>query len=154
MDSGYNQTIVLVTVSCWFQVNESLNFRICSGCSMIWFSLLPCRYWWMRRRNTPLWSGLSKHCWIIHLCIQYWLWTAVNSSGHTCMDVNECHANIHGCTHKCHNALGFYNCSCNSGYVLGLDGRSCNGKKAIIIFVIQKHMILYISIAMNIPPWF
>ena len=69
----------------------------------------------------------------------------MDSSGHTCMDVNECHANIHGCTHKCHNALGFYNCSCNSGYALGLDGRSCNGKKAIIIFVIQKHMILYIS---------
>ena len=43
-------------------------------------------------------------------------------------DVNECFENISGCAHTCRNTIGGFNCSCNPGYVLGKDLRSCIGK--------------------------
>ena len=39
-------------------------------------------------------------------------------------DINECSGN-HGCAHRCTNTQGSYSCTCNSGYRLGSDGRSC-----------------------------
>ena len=39
-------------------------------------------------------------------------------------DINECSGN-HGCAHRCTNTQGSYRCSCNSGFRLGSDGRSC-----------------------------
>lgn len=39
-------------------------------------------------------------------------------------DVNEC-SGSHGCAHRCTNTQGSYSCTCNSGYRLGSDGRSC-----------------------------
>ena len=41
-------------------------------------------------------------------------------------DINECD-NVDSCSQVCHNFAGGYNCSCNNGYKLISDGRTCEG---------------------------
>ena len=43
------------------------------------------------------------------------------------LDINECLEDTDGCSQLCSNTDGSYTCSCNSGYRLNVDGRSCNG---------------------------
>ena len=43
-------------------------------------------------------------------------------------DVNECTEGTHQCQQACLNTIGSYTCGCNDGFMLGTDGRSCNGK--------------------------
>ena len=43
------------------------------------------------------------------------------------IDYNEC-SNINGgCEQNCHNTVGSFYCSCNSGYSISSDGRHCKG---------------------------
>ena len=42
-------------------------------------------------------------------------------------DVDECLSNNGGCNHNCHDSDGSYTCTCNNGYLLGSDGRTCEG---------------------------
>ena len=44
------------------------------------------------------------------------------------LDVNECKTGSHACQHHCINKLGMYSCSCNIGYVLAGNKKSCNRK--------------------------
>ena len=41
------------------------------------------------------------------------------------LDINECSAGTHNCGQVCTNTAGSFTCSCNSGYTLEADGRSC-----------------------------
>ena len=43
------------------------------------------------------------------------------------VDINECSGD-HGCQHNCHNTAGSHYCTCNSGWVLSSDGRTCTGR--------------------------
>ncbi len=43
-------------------------------------------------------------------------------------DLNECSVNNGGCDGQCTNTQGSYTCSCGSGYELGANGQSCDGK--------------------------
>ena len=43
------------------------------------------------------------------------------------LDINECSSNNGGCAHHCHNTHGNYYCSCNQGYQISWDDRSCAG---------------------------
>ena len=43
------------------------------------------------------------------------------------VDINECSSNIDGCDHNCHNTMGSYYCTCNTGYRLDSNMRSCHG---------------------------
>ena len=45
----------------------------------------------------------------------------------TYIDVDECSGGSNKCDQTCTNTEGSYTCSCNSGYTLSSDGRSCNG---------------------------
>lgn len=51
------------------------------------------------------------------------------------LDVNECQETIGsvvsngGCQHNCNNTIGSYICSCNKGYSLADDGKTCQGKE-------------------------
>ena len=44
------------------------------------------------------------------------------------LDVNECQdlAN-HGCEQQCNNTIGSYKCTCDDGFALGEDEKSCFG---------------------------
>ena len=43
------------------------------------------------------------------------------------VDNDECMLGTHVCTQNCTNTAGSYTCSCNTGYTLNRDGRSCDG---------------------------
>ena len=42
-------------------------------------------------------------------------------------DIDECDLN-NACDHTCNNNDGSFTCSCNIGYTLNVDGRTCDGK--------------------------
>ena len=44
---------------------------------------------------------------------------------HYAFDVDECANSNGGCDTLCINSPGSYSCSCNTGYMLLLDGRTC-----------------------------
>ena len=41
------------------------------------------------------------------------------------LDIDECAESTNGCTQTCINTHGSYSCSCDAGYRLASDGRSC-----------------------------
>ncbi len=43
------------------------------------------------------------------------------------LDVNECLGVSTICDQNCHNTIGGYTCSCNTGYTLDRNGYTCNG---------------------------
>ena len=47
------------------------------------------------------------------------------------LDINECSLNSGGCDQLCNNTIGSFQCSCNSGYTLSFDGRTCSGRIAV-----------------------
>ena len=52
------------------------------------------------------------------------------------IDIDECSEDIHRCDQHCHNTIGSYMCSCDTGFLLDSDGYTCNGenKTSIIKF--------------------
>ena len=42
-------------------------------------------------------------------------------------DVDECRDQIDECDQDCENIVGSYLCSCCSGFILDLNGKSCKG---------------------------
>ena len=42
-------------------------------------------------------------------------------------DIDECINNTHNCTQTCTNTVGGFTCGCNDGYVLNVDGTTCDG---------------------------
>ena len=44
------------------------------------------------------------------------------------LDIDECSEDSDGCAQNCANTVGSYTCSCNTGYNLASDGRSCTGE--------------------------
>ena len=54
-------------------------------------------------------------------------------------DVDECGEGMHRCQQVCQNTIGSHTCDCNDGFMLGTDGRSCNGKR----FLLPKYTLHY-----------
>lgn len=46
----------------------------------------------------------------------------------SCLDVDECTDDTHGCEHNCVNNDGSFRCECRSGFMLSKDRRHCDGK--------------------------
>ena len=44
-------------------------------------------------------------------------------------DIDECKAETDECSDDCVNNIGSYSCSCDLGYELDSDARTCVGKK-------------------------
>ena len=51
---------------------------------------------------------------------------------HIITDIDECAEGTGQCVHNCHNTIGSYTCSCNTGYRLNADGFTCVGNFASI----------------------
>ena len=34
---------------------------------------------------------------------------------------------MNDCEQNCHNTIGSYSCTCNSGFVIDVDGHTCHG---------------------------
>ena len=63
-----------------------------------------------------------------------------------CIDINECVEDYDGCNQTCTNTNGSFECSCNDGYKLDANGRTCSGKYCLICII-----VLYpIQISMNV----
>ena len=43
------------------------------------------------------------------------------------LDTNECANNNGNCEQLCNNTKGSFTCSCQSGYILNVDQRTCDG---------------------------
>ena len=48
------------------------------------------------------------------------------------VDVDECGAD--GCSQTCTNTQGSFTCGCNDGYVLNVDGTTCDGMYMVLIY--------------------
>ena len=48
------------------------------------------------------------------------------------LDNDECTLNTDGCDHNCINTPGSFVCTCNSGFFLGLDQKTCQGKALLV----------------------
>ena len=44
------------------------------------------------------------------------------------IDINDCFPSKGGCDHYCTNNNGTFTCSCQTGYILDVDGVTCDGK--------------------------
>lgn len=53
-------------------------------------------------------------------------------------DRNECGLANGGCEHVCTNTDGSYDCSCNSGFQLGSNGRTCKGEYQRFLHVLKE----------------
>lgn len=42
-------------------------------------------------------------------------------------EVDECATGRAGCAQLCHNTLGSYLCDCHPGYIVAIDGKTCQG---------------------------
>ena len=52
-----------------------------------------------------------------------------------CDDIDECSASP--CAHTCVNLPGMFRCECEEGYVLGIDGTSCEGIIITTLYIIM-----------------
>ena len=49
-------------------------------------------------------------------------------------DIDECVLDTDGCEHNCSNTVGSFICSCNTGYAVALDDKSCIGESLFIMW--------------------
>ena len=60
-------------------------------------------------------------------------------------DINECNGN-HQCDHECINVDGSYACSCDPGYELESDNRTCKGSQYTSALHVNNTILLYADI--------
>ena len=97
--------------------------------------------------------------WKLLMWLQHWLHTSCRQRNMQWWDINiylatiswlsldsdECMLGTSNCTQLCSNTIGSYLCSCNTGYTLGADNVTCNGKISII-YMIPKLRIWFLDI--------
>ena len=47
------------------------------------------------------------------------------------LDMDECRLGTYKCAHTCHNSIGSYICTCDSGFIINMDGKTCVGERTI-----------------------
>ncbi|KAF7237649.1 Signal peptide, CUB and EGF-like domain-containing protein 1 [Varanus komodoensis] len=58
-------------------------------------------------------------------------------------DIDECMVNNGGCDHFCRNTVGSFECSCQKGYKLLTDERTCQGDE-IMDFCDMHYRVSYL----------
>ena len=54
--------------------------------------------------------------------------TKPNTNNISFTDLNECLTSNGNCAQMCNNIMGSYTCSCNTGYALNVNARTCDGE--------------------------
>ena len=60
------------------------------------------------------------------------------------VDVDECGDITDGCSQTCTNTEGSFTCGCNDGYVLNVDGTTCDGMYMLHVYYYVKCNVLLI----------
>ena len=60
------------------------------------------------------------------------------------VDVDECGDDTDGCSQTCTNTEGSFTCGCNDGYVLNVDGTTCDGMYMLHVYYYVKCNVLLI----------
>ena len=58
------------------------------------------------------------------------------------VDVDECGDDTDGCSQTCTNTEGSFTCGCNDGYVLNVDGTTCDGMYMLHVYYYVKCNVL------------
>ena len=66
-------------------------------------------------------------------------------------DLNECIEGLDDCSQTCTNTDGGFTCSCESGYQLLSDNKTCEGKMLNLYHVIATYQILKCHTSMTVP---
>ena len=51
------------------------------------------------------------------------------------LDIDECEETTDGCEQTCNNIEGSFECLCEDGYLLDVDGKQCTGTKTICTLI-------------------
>ena len=62
----------------------------------------------------------------VKVCSKKWTHVNPHALNMFTLDINECDAGTHACDHFCHNIIGSYTCSCESGFEL-IEMKVCVG---------------------------
>ena len=89
-----------------------------------WWSKL---WWWVSIITVPFWCPSM-------ILLPYYLLADHIQSTVVILntDIDECTEGTHQCQQNCHNTIGSYTCSCNNGFTIDTDGRSCNGRLKLV----------------------
>ena len=70
------------------------------------------------------------------------------------LDIDECSRRLHDCEQMCINTKGGFNCSCNEGFLLQDDMRSCQGKLSfwVMTFLAMQASINLSSFSFSVDP--
>jgi len=61
----------------------------------------------------------------------------------TIVDINECSSHNGGCNHRCTNSHGSFKCSCNKGYSLQSNKKTCVGKYIVMLIIEDPNVIVH-----------
>ena len=64
-------------------------------------------------------------------------------------DINECAIRNGNCSQICSNSDGSFACYCTGGYVLDIDGKTCNGK-SMFAYCVYFVMVILVQTSMNV----
>lgn len=67
-------------------------------------------------------------------------------------EIDECFEGTHQCTQNCVNTIGSYVCTCNSGFIIDADRRTCDGENKIITLT-TANMYLYVQRYLQLFPF-
>ena len=56
---------------------------------------------------------------------------------HAVSDIDECATNANECQQGCDNLVGSFQCTCNDGYALNTDGKTCTGTSLKYFLIFQ-----------------
>lgn len=65
-------------------------------------------------------------------------------------ELDECELKDHGCEHNCINTLGGYQCSCNIGYELHSDKKTCESKYSHLFSMRRTAINLLFSLSLSL----
>ena len=68
---------------------------------------------------------------LVYALIFRWIYNLIRYYFYN-VDVDECGDDTDGCSQTCTNTEGSFTCGCTDGYVLNVDGTTCDGMHIVL----------------------